>query len=171
CLLGLAGGQLLFGPLSDIQGRRRPLVFTIIIYAVASLLAAFSPNIWIFIAMRFIQGFSAAAGIVIARASARDIYNGKELTSFMALLALVHGAAPILAPIFGGTILEWVNWPTIFIILSLIGVVMFLGVFFILPETLPEENRSEARVLAVFRSFHVLLKDRGFMMIALTQAM
>src|SRR5699024_2216285 len=72
---------------------------------------------------------------------------------------------------FGGTILEWVNWPTIFIILSLIGVVMFLGVFFILPETLPEENRSEARVLAVFRSFHVLLKDRGFMMIALTQAM
>lgn len=171
CLLGLAGGQLLFGPLSDIQGRRRPLVFTIIIYAVASLLAAFSPNIWIFIAMRFIQGFSAAAGIVIARASARDIYNGKELTSFMALLALVHGAAPILAPIFGGTILEWVNWPVIFIILSLIGVVMFLGVFFILPETLPEENRSEASVLAVFRSFHILLKDRGFMMIALTQAM
>src|SRR5699024_8768908 len=57
CLLGLAGGQLVFGPLSDIQGRRRPLVITLTIYTLVSIFAAFSPNIWVFVGLRFIQGF------------------------------------------------------------------------------------------------------------------
>lgn len=169
CLLGLAGGQLLFGPLSDMKGRRRPLLFTLIMYAVASLFCAFSPNIWLFVAMRFIQGFSAAAGIVIARAAARDLYNGKDLTKFMAMLALVTGAAPILAPIFGGVMLEWFNWPYIFIMLSLIGFLMFFGIVFMLPETLPEEKRSEASILAIVNAFGHLLKDKIFLKIALTQ--
>ena len=109
CLLGLAAGQLLFGPLSDIHGRRRPLLYTLLIYMVVSLLCAFSPNIWVFVGLRFVQGFAGAAGIVIARASARDMYSGKDLTKFIALLALVNGAAPILAPIFGGAVLRWVS--------------------------------------------------------------
>jgi MFS transporter, DHA1 family, multidrug resistance protein len=170
CLLGLAAGQLVFGPLSDIRGRRRPLVFTLIIYSVASILCAFAPNIWMFIGLRFVQGFSGAAGIVISRASARDMYQGKELTKFMALLSLVNGAAPILAPIFGGAVLNWVSWPAVFIILSLIGLIMFLSVIFLLPETLPAEKRSEASVLAIFKTFRTLLKDRVFMGIALAQA-
>ncbi|RDW18379.1 MFS transporter [Oceanobacillus arenosus] len=170
CLLGLAVGQLIFGPLSDIQGRRRPLVSTLIIYSVASLLCAFTPNIWVFIGLRFIQGVSGAAGIVIARASARDMYDGKDLTKFIALLSLVNGAAPILAPIFGGAVLNWVSWPAVFVILSVIGLIMFLSVIFLLPETLPVEKRSEASILAVFKTFRDLLKDRVFMGIALAQA-
>lgn len=170
CLLGLAIGQLLFGPLSDIQGRRRPLVITLVIYAVASLLCAFSPNIWLFVGLRFIQGFAGAAGIVIARASARDMYVGKDLTQFIALLALVNGAAPILAPIFGGAVLNWVSWHAVFIILSLIGLLMFLAVVFFLPETLPPENRSTGGILATVKTFGDLLKDKVFMGIALTQA-
>lgn len=170
CLLGLAIGQLLFGPLSDIQGRRRPLVVTLIIYIIASVLCAFSPNIWMFVGLRFIQGFAAAAGIVIARASARDMYYGKELTQFIALLALVNGAAPILAPIFGGAVLNWVSWPAVFLILGLIGFLMFLAVIFSLPETLPVEKRSEGGILATIKTFRDLLKDRVFMGIALAQA-
>lgn len=170
CLLGLAIGQLLFGPLSDIQGRRRPLEITLIIYAIASVLCAFSPNIWMFVGLRFIQGFSGAAGIVIARASARDMYFGKDLTQFIALLALVNGAAPILAPIFGGAVLNWVSWHAVFLILGLIGLAMFLAVIFFLPETLPVKNRSKGGVLAVFKTFRGLLKDRVFMGIALAQA-
>lgn len=169
CLLGLASGQLIFGPLSDMKGRRQPLVFTLIAYATASLLCAFSPNIWIFVAMRFIQGFSAAAGIVIARASARDLYNGKELTKFMAMLALVSGAAPILAPIFGGAVLNWFDWPYIFVMLCLIGLVMFLGVIFLLPETLPEERRAKASLFGIFQAFGGLLKDNVFLKIAFIQ--
>nr|WP_238600540.1 multidrug effflux MFS transporter [Metasolibacillus meyeri] len=170
CLLGLAFGQLIFGPLSDIHGRRRPLLFTLLVYAVASLLCAFSTSIWMFIALRFVQGFAGAAGIVIARASARDMYSGKELTKFVALLSLVNGAAPILAPIFGGAVLRFVTWPAVFVILSLIGVVMFLAVALTLTETLPKESRAEGGMLATVKTFHLLLKDRVFMGIALSQA-
>jgi DHA1 family bicyclomycin/chloramphenicol resistance-like MFS transporter len=171
CLLGLGGGQLVFGPLSDIQGRKRPLITTLIIYALASVFAAFSPNIWVFVLLRFIQGFTGAAGIVIARASARDMYTGTDLTRFIALLALVNGAAPILAPIFGGALLKWVSWHMIFLILSAIGLLMFLAVVFTLPETLPAEKRSDGNVFAVVRTFSDLLRDRVFMGIALSQAL
>ena len=98
-MLGLALGQLLVGPLSDVRGRRTPLLIGLAIYSVASLLCAFSPSIWFFIALRFIQGLSGAAGIVLSRAIVRDIYSGLEMTKFFSLLALVNGIAPILAPI------------------------------------------------------------------------
>jgi len=170
CLLGLAVGQLIFGPLSDIRGRRKPLVATLSVYAIASVLCAFSSEIWVFIALRFVQGLTGAAGIVIARASARDMYSGRDLTKFIALLALVNGVAPILAPISGGIILNFASWNAVFIILGLIGLVMFLAVLFFLPETLPIDKRSEGSILAVFKTFGKLLKDRTFMGIACTQA-
>jgi len=170
CLLGLAAGQLVFGPLSDFKGRRKPLIITLILYTITSLLCGLSTNIWAFISLRFAQGFTGAAGIVIARASARDMHSGKELTRFMALLAVVTGAAPILAPIFGGVILKWMTWKSIFYILSLIGSAMVLSVMFFLPETLPETQRSEGNLLAVFKSFGTLFKDRIFIGIAFVQA-
>ena len=171
CLLGLAVGQLIFGPLSDIRGRRRPLVYTLIVYVIASVLCAFSTHIWVFIVLRFVQGVTGAAGIVIARASARDLYSGKDLTKFFALLALVNGAAPILAPIAGGIVLNFTSWNAVFIILGIIGLIMFLGVLLFLPETLPTEKRSEGSMLAVVKTFGGLLKDRLFMGIACTQAL
>ena len=171
CLIGLAVGQLIFGPLSDIKGRRRPLVFTLVVYAIASVLCAFSTSIGVFIALRFIQGLTGAAGIVIARASARDMYSGKDLTKFIALLALVNGAAPILAPIAGGFVLNFASWNAVFILLGIIGLIMFIAVTFFLPETLPEEKRSEGSMLAVVKTFGSLFKDRMFMGIACTQAL
>lgn len=170
CLLGLATGQLLFGPLSDIQGRKKPLIFTLSLYTIFSLLSGLSSNIWIFIGLRFLQGFTGAAGIVIARASARDMYSGKELTQFIALLAIVTGSAPILAPIFGGIILKWFTWHTVFYTLSLIGFIMFVTVIFFLPETLPENNRNQGNVSSMFSSFGILFKDRTFLGIAFSQA-
>lgn len=171
CLLGLAVGQLIFGPLSDIRGRRRPLVYTLIVYAIASVFCAFSTHIWLFIVLRFVQGVTGAAGIVIARASARDMYSGKDLTKFIALLALVNGVAPILAPIAGGIVLKFTSWNAVFIILGIIGLIMFLSVLLFLPETLPTEKRSEGSMLAVVKTFGGLLKDRLFMGIACTQAL
>lgn len=170
CLLGLALGQLFFGPLSDVRGRRQPLVLTLIIYSVSSVLCAFSPNVWILVSLRFIQGLTGAAGIVIARATARDLYSGKDLTKFVSLLALVNGVAPILAPISGGVILQFTSWKVVFIILGIIGLVMFLAVLLFLPETLPKERRSEGGMLATLKTFRNLVKDRLFMGFALTQA-
>lgn len=170
CLLGLGVGQVLFGPLSDLLGRRKPLIVSLVLYAIVSLLCGFSANIWTFIGLRFAQGFTGAAGIVIARASARDMYSGNHLTQFIALLALVNGAAPILAPILGGIILKWITWEAVFYILSLIGFIMVLAVLFFLPETLSESIRSQGKLFAVFKSYGELVKDRVFISIALTSS-
>ncbi|SIT88294.1 multidrug effflux MFS transporter [Edaphobacillus lindanitolerans] len=169
-LIGLGIGQLVFGPMSDIKGRRRPLLFTLAVYAVASLLCVFSSDVWIFVGLRLIQGISAAAGIVIARAASRDLYSGKELTKFIAMLALVNGAAPILAPLLGGIVMNFASWRFVFVILAAIGVVMLFAVAFSLPETLPEQNRKTGGLSETFGSFGILLKDRAFMGIALAQA-
>ena len=171
CLVGLGLGQLVFGPLSDMYGRRKPLVITLVVYAIASVLSAFSPNIWIFIALRFVQGMTGAAGIVIARACARDLYVGSELTKFMAMLSIVNGAAPILAPIAGGVVLSFASWHVVFFILGGIGLLMFLATAFFLPDTLPVEERAEGGMLSVVKTFSGLLKDKWFMGIALTQGL
>ena len=170
-MLGLALGQLLVGPLSDVRGRRTPLLIGLAIYSVASLLCAFSPSIWFFIALRFIQGLSGAAGIVLSRAIVRDIYSGLEMTKFFSLLALVNGIAPILAPIIGALVLLFAPWKAVFIILSLIGVVMFFLVLFSLPESLPVESRSVGGLMQTTKTFKQLILDRSFIGFALSQAL
>lgn len=169
CLIGLGAGQLVFGPMSDIYGRRKPLIITLIVYAAASVMCAFTVNIWAFVLLRFIQGMTGAAGIVIARACARDLYIGNELTKFMAMLSIVNGVAPIMAPIAGGVVLSFASWQVVFFILGAIGLVMFLATSSFLPDTLPVEQRAEGGMLAVVKTFGGLLKDKWFMGIALTQ--
>lgn len=171
CLIGLATGQLVFGPLSDIRGRKKPLMFSLGIYGVTSLALAFTTSIGIFILLRFIQGFTGAAGIVIARAAARDIYSGNELTRAFALLALVSGAAPILAPISGGFVLNFGSWPVVFYIIAVIGILLLLSVMFFYSETHPLENRSEGTIFAVVKTFGHLLKDKVFLGISFTQSL
>src|SRR5699024_2047530 len=100
----------------------------------------------------------------------RDMYSGKELTKFMALLALVNGAAPILAPLFGGVILNWFTWRTIFVFLAMIGLVMLISVSFTLPETLPHEHRKQGDLIETLKTFGLLLKDKVFMGIALSRS-
>lgn len=171
CLLGLSFGQLLAGPLSDMRGRRGPLLIALIVYAVSSLLCAFAPSVGILIALRFVQGMAGSAGIVISRAVVRDLYSGVELTKFFSLLMLVNGAAPILAPVIGGQLLRIVSWPGIFIVLSVIGIIMFAAVRFGLPETLPAQQRSEAGLLPTLTVFAKLLRNRTFIGYALSQGL
>lgn len=168
-LIGLALGQLFFGPLSDIIGRKRPLLTTLTIYTIVSLLIIFTSDIWIFILLRFIQGFSAAAGIVISRAMSRDVYSGKALTEFMSTLAIVNGAAPIIAPLLGGIIISFSSWKLVFITLFIIGLIMLISIIFLLPETLPQYNRQNSGLLDTFKNFKYLLKDTIFIKVALTQ--
>lgn len=128
-LLGLALGQLLAGPFSDIRGRRVPLLGGLIIYSVSSLLCALSPSAWMLIVLRFLQGLAGAAGIVIARAIARDLYSGSKLTKFVSRLMLVNGAAPVLAPIAGGQLLRFTSWHGVFVVLTVVGISLFMAVF------------------------------------------
>jgi DHA1 family bicyclomycin/chloramphenicol resistance-like MFS transporter len=168
CMLGLALGQLIAGPISDRIGRRTPLIVGLILYALASVLCAFSPSVWFLIAMRLLQGLGGAAGIVIANAMARDLFSGSELTRFFTLLALINGTAPVLAPVIGGQLLRAMDWQGVFVVLTLFGVVMLLAVVFFLPDTLPAKQRQTGGVKQTFISFGRLLGDRSFMGYALS---
>ncbi len=169
CLLGLGLGQLIIGPMSDVQGRRKPLITFLIMYLVASFICAIAPNIYLFIAARFLQGFAAAGGLVISRAIVRDVYSGKELTKFFALLMLVSNLGPIVAPIAGGSILYFTEWTGVFFALACIGFVLVLLVSFNLGESLPQEKRIPSDFMQVVKNFGTLFKDRQFLGYALTQ--
>jgi DHA1 family bicyclomycin/chloramphenicol resistance-like MFS transporter len=169
CLLGMALGQIVVGPISDVRGRRGPLLIGVAVYAIASLFCAFARSIELFVFTRFIQGLAGSAGIVISRASVRDLYSGSELTRFFSFLMLVSGAAPILAPIFGGQILQFTAWRGVFLVLAAIGFCMLLVIFFGLKETLPRERRSRAGFINTMKTFQALLKNKIFMGYALSQ--
>lgn len=113
-MIGLAIGQVFVGPLSDFIGRKKPLMVALVVYTIASILCVFAPNIYVVMALRFVQGFTGGAGAVISRAMSSDLYSGKALTKFLAVLMLVNGVAPILAPVLGGIILEFSTWKTVF---------------------------------------------------------
>ncbi|MCZ8511905.1 multidrug effflux MFS transporter [Paenibacillus filicis] len=171
CLVGLATGQLVAGPLSDVRGRRAPLMLGLILYAVASFLCSMSRSIEALIVLRFIQGAAGSAGIVISRAVVRDMYSGTELTKFFALLMLVNGVAPIMAPIAGAQLLKVTPWTGVFVVLGVIGAIMMVAVWFGLPETLPAERRSKAGMKNTLATFWRLLRDRSFMGYALSQGL
>ncbi|WP_078547731.1 Bcr/CflA family multidrug efflux MFS transporter [Litchfieldia alkalitelluris] len=169
CLLGLAVGQLIIGPLSDVQGRRKPLLIFLSLYFLSSLICAIAPNIYTLILSRFIQGFAAAGGLVISRAIARDMYSGRDLTKFFALLMLVGNLGPIVAPITGGAIIAFAKWKMVFIFLSGISMVLLITVALKLEETLPTEKRTPSNLKHVVNNFGSLLKDREFAGYAFTQ--
>ncbi|MUT66575.1 multidrug effflux MFS transporter [Paenibacillus sp. NEAU-GSW1] len=171
CLLGISIGQLVIGPLSDVYGRRNPLLIGLVVYAAVSVLCVLAPSIETFVLLRFIQGFGGAAGIVISRAIVRDLYEGAEMTKFYSLLMLVNGVAPIAAPIAGGQILGWTSWRGVFIVLAAIGALMLLSVWLGLKETLGEKNRLKGGLGNTLRTFRGLLKDRVFMGYALSQGL
>ncbi|MFC3747774.1 multidrug effflux MFS transporter [Paenibacillus sp. GCM10012306] len=171
CLVGLAVGQLVAGPLSDVRGRRMPLIVGLSLYVITSFLCSMSTSIEALIVLRFIQGLGGSAGVVVARAIARDMYSGTELTRFFALLMLVNGVAPIAAPIAGGQLLRFTSWPGVFIVLGVIGLVMLASVLFGLRETLPEAQRSGGGLKSTLATFGRLLSDRMFMGYALSQGL
>ena len=159
-MLGMAVGQIFLGPLSDMHGRRLPLFCGMVVFATVSLGCCFSGSIEPFLVLRFLQGFAGASGIVIARAIARDVAEGVELTRFLAILMLVNGLAPILAPVVGGQLLRLSSWHIIFAVLSAIGVIMALWTLGT-RETLPKEQRA-AGMAQSFQTFPKLLHDRYF---------
>lgn len=169
CLLGLAFGQLIIGPMSDVQGRRKPLLTFLGLYLLSSLICAIAPNIYMLIGARFIQGFAAAGGLVISRAVVRDLYSGRELTKFFATLMLIGNLGPIVAPIIGGAILSFASWKVVFLVLTCVGIILTLVVAFKLEETLPVEKRVPSNIKIVVSNFGSLLKDREFAGYAFTQ--
>ncbi|WP_444964947.1 multidrug effflux MFS transporter [Pediococcus pentosaceus] len=171
CLIGLAVGQLIVGPISDRIGRRVPLVVGFGLYAVTSLVLIFTTNIYLFIGIRLIQGLAGSTGQVLSRAVARDLFNGHELTKFYAMLMAVNGAFPIIAPIIGGALLSIVQWQGIFVLLFVIGILVMVGVLCTLPETLKVTNNEVLTLGQTFKGLGAMFGKRQFILIALTQGL
>ncbi|MGW2643707.1 multidrug effflux MFS transporter [Streptomyces sp. NPDC001393] len=162
CMGGLALGQLVVGPLSDRWGRRRPLLAGLAVYLLATALCAFAPNVETLVALRLVQGLAGAAGVVIARAVVRDLYDGVAMARFFSTLMLISGAAPIVAPLIGGQILRVTDWRGVFAVLTVVGAVLTAVVWLRLPETLPPAERHAGGVAQALRSMRTLLADLPF---------
>jgi MFS transporter, DHA1 family, multidrug resistance protein len=160
---GLAFGQLVIGPLSDAFGRKRPLVTGLLVHAVASVLAAAAPSIYLLASVRVLQGFAGAAISVVAMAIVRDLFSGYAVARLMSRLMLVIGLAPILAPSVGGIILEWTSWRGIFAVLAAAAVVLTFVAVLGVRETLPVERRRPANLRATLATYRGLIRDRAFL--------
>ncbi|MCL6670664.1 multidrug effflux MFS transporter [Streptomyces panaciradicis] len=162
CLLGMALGQLVVGPMSDKWGRRRPLLTGLAVYVVATALCALAPTVEALVAFRLAQGLAGAAGIVIARAVVRDLYDGVAMARFFSTLMLVSGVAPIVAPLIGGQILRVTDWRGVFLVLTVVGLLLGGLVWARLPETLPAGERHGGGVADALHSMRRLLADLPF---------
>ena len=161
-MIGLAVGQLLLGPMSDKFGRKKPLIISLVIYIISTILLIFSPNIETMIVLRAVQGLASAGSVVISRAVATDLYRGREMTRFFGLLMTINGIAPIISPVLGSLLLEYIGWKGVFFFLAIIGIVVLLFCFR-LKESLIIENRLEGSVLSTFFTFGKIIKNRLFM--------
>ncbi|MFG1762791.1 multidrug effflux MFS transporter [Micromonospora parva] len=161
-LAGLALGQLLIGPLSDVVGRRKPLLAGLAAHIVASVLCVFAPNIAVLGTLRVLQGLGVAAATVVATAVVRDLFSGTSFARIFSRLMLVMGLAPILAPTLGSGLLRWTDWRGIFAALAVLGVLLIVVAALRLQETLPVERRRHGGVVATLRDYRALLNDRAF---------
>ncbi|MDN0194588.1 multidrug effflux MFS transporter [Streptomyces sp. S.PNR 29] len=162
CLAGMALGQLAVGPMSDRWGRRRPLLAGLAVYVLATALCALAPTVELLVAFRLAQGLAGAAGIVIARAVVRDLYDGVAMARFFSTLMLIGGVAPIVAPLIGGQILRVTDWRGVFVVLTAVGALLAGLVWAKLPETLPPAERHSGGAGEALRAMRALLADAPF---------
>jgi DHA1 family bicyclomycin/chloramphenicol resistance-like MFS transporter len=161
-LLGMALGNLLVGPLSDVLGRRRPLLAGLLLYVGASALCVVTPTIEVLAALRVLQGLAVAAAAVVATAVLRDLFSDTAFARLLSRLLLIPTAAPILAPSLGGVVLRWTRWEGVFVVLATFGVLLIAVVAVGLPETLARQRRQPARIGATVHAYRALARDRTF---------
>lgn len=170
-LMGGAVGQLIWGPLTDRFGRKRPLLIGLALHVLTSLLCVFAPNIEMLIGLRVIQGFFNAAASIVAISVIRDRFTGAAAARLLSQLMLVVGVAPLFAPTAGGFIAIHWGWRAVFLFLALVGIVLAIIVARKLPETLAPNKRVTGGVKSFGRSYLSIMKDRKFVALALMPAL
>ncbi len=159
-ILGLAGGQLVYGPLSDAFGRRPLLIVGLALYVVAGLAAAVATNVHTLVAARLFQALGGCAGLVLGRAIVRDTAPAGEAVRDLALLNLVMMIGPGLAPLLGSLLVVGLGWRSIFVLLAALGAATFLFSWRLLPETGRPTHRLNAGTL--LRDYRLLLRSPSF---------
>ena len=159
---GVALGQLFGGPISDTMGRKLPLIVGNLLCVISGIICAFAPSIEILLLGRFLQGLTGSVGVVIAKAIARDFASGQELTKLFALLMMVNGLAPVLAPLIGGQLLLFTTWRVIFVILAVFSAILLAGSL-LFRESLPKEKRVTGGIGVAVKNYLTLIKDKPFL--------
>ena len=159
---GVALGQLFGGPISDTMGRKLPLITGNLLCVISSIICAYAPSIEILLLGRFLQGLTGSVGVVIAKAIARDFAFGQELTKLFALLMMVNGLAPVIAPLIGGQLLLFTTWRVIFVILAIFSAILLAGSL-LFRESLPKEKRVTGGVATATKNYITLIKDKRFL--------
>ncbi len=155
--------QIIYGPVSDMVGRKPPLYFGIVVFALGSIGCGLAPTINWLIFFRFVQGLGAAAVMVIPRAVIRDLHTGVDATRLMSLVMLVFSVSPILAPLTGSALIVPFGWRAVFVAVTIAAGLSFVLVAFVLPETRPPEERVQVSVRSVLDGFSELLRDGRFL--------
>lgn len=161
--VAMALGQVVYGPLSDMFGRKPPLLGGLALFGMASVGCALAPDIQSLVALRFVQGLGACAGMVIPRAVVRDLHTGHDAARLMALLMLVVSISPILAPLAGSLLIESLGWRSVFWAVTLAAVAGLALLATSLPETRPASERVGSNWRSALRGYGLLLRDRHFM--------
>ncbi len=155
--------QIFYGPISDMVGRKPPLYFGIVVFALGGIGCGLAPSIDWLIFFRFVQGLGAASVMVIPRAIIRDLHTGADATRLMSLIMLVFSVSPILAPLTGSALIVPFGWRAVFAAVTIAAILSFLLVAFVLKETRPPEERVEVSVRSVLDGFGVLFHDWRFL--------
>lgn len=161
-MIGLALGQLFFGPLSDRYGRRRPLLAAMLLFIISTVCCIFSGSIESFIVFRLIQGVAGAGGIVVSRSIATDLFTGKNLAKAMAIIGAINGVAPVASPVLGGFLTDSIGWQGIFAVLLGIGFLLLLGNLRF-EESLPVDRRKRGSMKSLLTGFGVVLHNRRYL--------
>ncbi|MGK7391215.1 MAG: multidrug effflux MFS transporter [Candidatus Cyclobacteriaceae bacterium M2_1C_046] len=161
--IGISLGQIVYGPLIDRFGRKKPLLIGLLIYAVAAVGCALSPDIYTFIGLRFILALGGCVGMVAGRAVVRDLFPADETAKVFSSLLLVMGVAPIIAPTLGGYVTAHFGWRYIFVFLTILSMVILLMVKYFLPHSKDPDINVSLRPKNVLKDYLKVLKDPTFL--------
>lgn len=169
--LGFGCGQLLYGPLADRLGRRRPLLAGLSLFTLASIGCALASSLPMLIVLRFLQALGGAAGPTLVRAWVRDRHGKIEGARLLSLLAAIMALAPLLAPLIGGQLVVRIDWRAVFWLLAAIGTLCLTGTVAAFEESLPPERRLGSSWGSLFWSYGRLLRERRFLGYAIAGAL
>lgn len=160
--IGICAGQLICGPLLDRFGRKKPLYVGLIIYIIASIGCALSTSVEMLIAFRFLQAIGGCVGMVAPSAIVRDLFPVNESAKVFSLLILVLGVSPIIAPTVGSYLIASFGWQAVFIVLSIIVALLFVAVYFLLPESKSPDPEFSLKPKTILSSYLNVLKEPQF---------
>lgn len=168
--IGISAGQVIYGPLLERYGRKKPLYAGLAIYLLASVGCAFASSVDSLIIFRLLQALGGCAGMVAARAVVRDLFEVTKIARVFSSLMLVIAVSPIVAPTLGGYITAAFGWRYVFAALIILAIIILAGIYFILPESKEPDPGFSLRPVPLVRNFAGIFKDRQFNTYAFTSA-